>query len=119
MIAAASGATAAVTITEGYPVTVNDPALSEFLLPVLRRTVGAERVLMAKPGMPSEDFSRFQEKVPGVMFGLGVTPPSIDWRTAPSNHSPLFQGDDAALETGVRLMSNAAMEYLRSGRPRM
>lgn len=118
-IAAASGARAVVTITEGYPVTVNDLALSEFLAPVLRRTVGADRVATGRPGMPAEDFSRFQEKVPGVMFGLGVTPASLDWRTAASNHSPLFQGDDSALETGVRLMSNAAMEYLRSGRPRM
>ena len=117
-IAAASGATADVTIIHGYPVTVNDRALSDFLLPVLRRTVGPERVSIGRPGTPAEDFSRFQEKVPGVMFGLGVTPPSLDWRTAPSNHSPLFQGDDSALETGVRLMANTAAEYLRSGGPR-
>jgi amidohydrolase len=118
-IAAASGATADVTIVQGYPVTVNDIALAEFLGPVLRRTVGAANVKLAEPTLPSEDFSRFQEKVPGVMFGLGVTPPAIDWRTAASNHSPLFQADDAALEIGVRLMANAAAEYLRSGKPKM
>ena len=118
-IAEASGATAEVTIIEGYPVTVNDPALADFLTPVLRRTVGASRVAAGRPSMPAEDFSRFQEKAPGVMFGLAVTPTAVDWRTAASNHSPLFQGDDAALEIGVRLMANAAAEYLRSGRPRM
>ena len=118
-IAEASGATAEVTIVEGYPPTVNDTPLADFLAPVLRRTVGAGKVSVGKPSMPAEDFSRFQELVPGVMFGLGVTPTAIDWRTAASNHSPLFQGDDAALETGVRLMANAAAEYLRSGRPRM
>ena len=118
-IAEASGATAEVTITDGYPVTVNDTTLTGFLVPVLQRTVGAGRVALAKPSMPSEDFSRFQERVPGVMFGLGVTPPALDWRTAANNHSPLFQADDAALEIGVRLMSQAAAEYLRSGRPRM
>ncbi len=118
-IAAASGATAEVTVTPGYPVTVNDIALAEFLGPVLRRTVGTQNVGIAEPSMPAEDFSRFQEKVPGVMFGLGVTPTAIDWRTAPSNHSPLFQADDAALEIGVRLMANAAAEYLRSGKPKM
>jgi len=118
-IAEASGATAEVTIVEGYPVTVNDVQLSDFLTPVLRRTVGADHVMMSKPSMPGEDFSRFQEKVPGVMFGLSVTPTAVDWRTAASNHSPLFQADDAALETGVRLMANAAAEYLRSGKPKM
>ena len=118
-IAAASGATAEVTIVEGYPVTVNDIALAEFLGPVLRRTVGTANVGIAEPSMPAEDFSRFQQKVPGVMFGLGVTPTTVDWRTAASNHSPLFQADDAALEIGVRLMANAAAEYLRSGKPKM
>ncbi len=118
-IAEASGATADVTIVEGYPVTVNDVALADWLAPVLRRTIGADKVARGRPTMPAEDFSRFQEKVPGVMFGLGVTPTAVDWRTAATNHSPLFQGDDAALEVGVRLMANAAAEYLRSGKPRM
>ena len=118
-IAEAAGATAEVTIVEGYPVTVNDASLADFIGPVLRRTVGAPNVGPQSPGMPSEDFSRFQEKVPGLMFGLSVTPPSVDLRTVASNHSPLFQGDDAALEIGVRLMSNVAAEFLRSGRPKM
>ncbi len=118
-IAEASGATAAVTISEGYPVTVNDAALADFVAPVLRRTVGADKVTLSQPGLAAEDFSYFLQKVPGVMFSLAVTPPAIDWRTAPANHSPLFQGDDAALEIGVRLMSNAAAEYLRSGKPKM
>ena len=53
------------------------------------------------------------------MFGIGVTPTGIDLRTAASSHSQLFQADDSALEIGVRLMANAAAEYLRSGKPRM
>ena len=118
-IAEAAGATAEVTIIEGYPVTVNDAALAEFIGPVLRRTVGAGQVRISEASMPAEDFSRFQEKVPGLMFGLSVTPPSMDWRTAASNHSPLFQADDSALEIGVRLMANVAVEYLRSGKPKM
>lgn len=118
-IAEAAGATAEVTIIEGYPVTVNDQSLAEFIGPVLRRTAGSDKVYITEPGMPAEDFSRFQEKVPGLMFGLGVTPPSLDPSKVASNHSPLFQGDDNALEIGVRLMANVAAEYLRSGKPRM
>ncbi len=115
-IAEAAGATAEVTIIEGYPVTVNDEGLAEFIGPVLRRVAGAENVGLSRPSMPAEDFSRFQERIPGLMFGMGVTPPTIDWRTAASNHSPLFQGDDAALELGVRLMANVATEFLKRER---
>ncbi len=115
-IAAAAGATAEVTIVEGYPVTVNDVGLAEFIGPVLRRVVGADKVGIAEPSMPAEDFSRFQEKVPGLMFGLSVTPPGLDPSRVAGNHSPLFQGDDAALGIGVRLMANVAIEYLRSGK---
>ena len=118
-IAEAAGATADVTIIEGYPVSVHDEGLAEFIGPVLRRTVGTANVHLSEASMPAEDFSRFEELVPGLMFGLAVTPPSIDYRTAASNHSPLFQADDSALEIGVRLMANVAAEYLRSGKPKM
>lgn len=43
-IAEASGAKAEVTIIEGYPVTVDNVALAEFLGPVLRHTVGTANV---------------------------------------------------------------------------
>ena len=118
-IAEASGATAEVTIIEGYPVTVNDLSLAEFVGPVLRRTVGTSKVFLTEASMPAEDFSRFQQRVPGLMFGLGVAPPNMDPSKVASNHSPLFQGDDNALEIGVRLMANVAAEYLRSGKPKM
>jgi amidohydrolase len=112
-IAEAAGATATVTITEGYPVTVNDEGLAEFIGPVLRRVAGDANVGLSRPSMPAEDFSRFQQRVPGLMFGLGVSPPNVDPSKLGSNHSPLFQGDDAALELGVRLMANVAADYLR------
>jgi amidohydrolase len=112
-IAEAAGATATVTITDGYPVTVNDEALAEWIGPVLRRVAGDENVGTSRPSMPAEDFSRFQQRVPGLMFGLGVSPPNVDPSRLGSNHSPLFQGDDSALELGVRLMSSVATDFLR------
>jgi amidohydrolase len=118
-IAEAAGATAEVTIIEGYPVTVNDGGLAEWIGPVLRRVAGPDKVRLTEPSMPAEDFSRFQERVPGLMFGLSVTPPHLKPGEVAANHSPLFQGDDDALEVGVRLMANVAAEWLRSGRPRM
>ncbi len=116
-IAEASGATATVTIELGYPVTANDPAIVARFIPTLKRVAGAAGASEHGLTMPSEDFSRYAEKVPGFFFNLGVTPADQDPKTAPSNHSPLFQADDKALPVGVRAMSNVALDYLRGGVP--
>ncbi len=116
-IAEASGATATVSIESGYPVTVNDPATVARFVPTLRRVAGAAGATERGLTMPSEDFSRYAEKVPGFFFNLGVTPAGQDYTTAASNHSPLFEADDKALPYGVRAMSSVALDYLRGGPP--
>lgn len=116
-IAEASGATATVTIELGYPVTANDPATVARFVPTLKRVAGAAGANERGLTMPAEDFSRYAEKVPGFFFNLGVTPAEMDYKTAPSNHSPLFQGDDKALPVGVRALSSVTMDYLRGGAP--
>ena len=60
----------------------------------------------------SEDFSFFQQKVPGLFFFLGVTPKDRDLKTAAQNHSPLFFADEAALPLGVKALTNLAIDYL-------
>jgi amidohydrolase len=115
-IAQAGGATATVTITRGYDVTQNDPSLTEKMMPTLRRVVGSQMVSAGTPSSAGEDFSRFAQKAPGLFISLGVTPASIDWRTAAVNHSPLFQADDSALPIGVRLMAGMAVDYMRLNR---
>ena len=115
-IAASAGARAEVTIDIGYPVTVNHAALTARMLPTLQRAAGAGNVSAGTPSTASEDFSRFAQKVPGLFVFLSVTPPTIDWRTAAANHSPLFQADEAALPVGVRIMSELAIDYLSAGK---
>ena len=111
-IAESAGATAEVKIELGYPVTVNDAALTARMLPTLRRVAGTDKVSEIPPKTVSEDFSRFQQQVPGLFVFLGVTPPGKDWRTAAGNHSPLFEADEAALPVGVRTMAGLAVDYL-------
>ena len=111
-IAQASGATVDVQLELGYPVTVNDERLMPRMLGTLQRMAGAENVEEAIPTTGAEDFSRFQQKVPGVFVFLGVTPKSKDWRTAAANHSPLFEADESALPVGVRVMTGLALDYL-------
>jgi amidohydrolase len=113
-IAASAGATVRVQIDSGYLVTRNDSALTMRMTPTLQWAAGAGQ--LAVPGLwtASEDFSFFQERVPGVYFNLGVTPANQDWRTVPVNHSPLFFVDEAALPTGVKAMTALAVDYLMS-----
>lgn len=113
-IAEASGATAEVYIgaDTGYAPTVNDEELTESMRDVFERVAGEGKLVRSDLSTGSEDFSFFQQKVPGVFFFLGVTPAGQDPAKAAANHSPLFMVDDAALITGVRAMAQVAAEYL-------
>jgi amidohydrolase len=113
-IAQSAGATADVEIVPGYPVTINDPALVARMLPTLKSVTGDTNVVEIPPVTVSEDFSYFEQRVPGFFFFLGVTSPDIDWHTAPVNHSPKFTADERALPTGVRALSHLAVDYLTS-----
>jgi len=109
-IAQAMGATAEVRIDRGYPVTVNNPELTERMLPTLRRVAGENLVEQTKI-TGAEDFSYFQQQVPGLFLLLGITPPA-DVGKAPQNHSPLFFVDESALVTGVRTLAHLAVDFL-------
>jgi amidohydrolase len=116
--ASAAGATATVEIGRGttYPVTVNDPALTERMLPTLRRVAGPDNLRLSPLVGTAEDFSFFQQKVPGLFVFLGVTPRDQDWTKAAQNHSPLFFADESALPVGVKVMTNLALDYLFGGK---
>lgn len=111
-IAAGAGARALVRIDSGNLVTRNDSALTLHMVPTLQRAAGAAGAEIAALWTASEDFSWFQDQVPGLFFNVGITPRDKDWRTAPSNHSPLFFADEGALPTGVRALAGAAVDYL-------
>jgi len=114
-ISRGSRAGCTVCIRKNYPVTVNHPRLTEAMLPTLRRTAGAERVVLVPKITGSEDFSFFQQLVPGLFFFVGVTPPGTDPATAAPNHSPRFQVDERSLLLGVRALAQLACDFLESG----
>ena len=112
-IAESAGATAAVQINTGYPVTANDPALTSRMLPTLQRVAGKQLIEIPKNTV-AEDFSFFANAVPGMFIMLGITPPDQVGKAA-ANHSPRFFVDEKALVTGVRALSNLAVEFLAAG----
>ncbi len=113
--AEASRATAEVTIEKGYPVTVNDPALTARVRPLLERVAGAGRVIESLPHTGAEDFSFFANQVPGVFFRLGVRDPAVAAEDAAPNHSPRFLVDERGLLLGVRALARLAADH-NSGR---
>jgi amidohydrolase len=95
------------------PVTRNDPALTARMLPSLRRAAGdPARVVEIAPVTVSEDFGALADQAPGLYFFVGVTPAGTDPANAPANHSPKFLIDEAALDVGVRAMTQLALDYL-------
>ena len=115
-IAASAGATAAVDITLGYPVTSNDPALTAWAATTLERAAGKGKAYIGSPILGAEDFSYFAQQVPGLFVFLGIVPAGQDPSKAPANHSPLFFADEAALPVGVRALAHLAIDYLSRAR---
>jgi amidohydrolase len=111
-IAEAAGATAEVKIDPGNPVTYNDPALTERMTASLKRVAAGDFAADAPVTTTSEDFSLYQQKVPGLFFFLGITPKGADPATVAANHSPRFFVDEQALVTGVRALASVAVDYL-------
>jgi amidohydrolase len=103
-----------VCISKHYPVTVNDPALTEAMAPTLARVAGADRLQLIPKIAGAEDFSFFQRIIPGLFFFVGVTPPGTDPAHADMNHSPRFFVDERALLTGVRSLAHLACDFLES-----
>ena len=110
-IANSAGAKADVTIEGGYPITYNDPKLTEEMAATLRRM--SSDVIVVNPTLGAEDFSFYQQKVPGLFFWLGTRPKNQTAEQAASNHSPLFYVDESGLGLGIRAMAHVAVDYLR------
>lgn len=110
-IAEANGATAEVII-EGYaPVTGNHPTLLQQMMPTLEWAAGTENVHESALITGAEDFSFFQERIPGLFLMLGINDPDLPRSDRPSNHSPFFIAEDSALMTGVRTLVGFALDY--------
>jgi amidohydrolase len=115
-IAASQGAEVTVDIQRGYPVTYNDPALTEAMAPSLRRVAG-DRAVRIDALTAAEDFSYFQREVPGLYFFLGAAPSGIPLEDVAPHHTPEFRIEESAMETGVRALATLTLDYmLRHGR---
>ena len=99
----------------GYPVTVNNPALTERMLPSLARVAGTEGLRLSPRSTAGEDFSYFAREAPGLFFWVGVAPTGADPAGAAPNHSPRFRVDEAGLLAGLRGTLHLVADFTGSG----
>jgi len=103
----ASGATYAFEYLWRYPVTSNDAAQTRYVRALAERTVGTRYVVDSEKHMGAEDFSFFAERVPASYFVLGCNGGPA---TSYPHHHGKFDIDEAALVTGVRIMTALAFD---------
>jgi len=60
--------------------------------------------------MGAEDFSFYSQKVPSVMFRLGIRPDGME--TYPALHNPRFNFSDEALPVGIRMFCELTHRFL-------
>jgi len=111
-IAESAGAKAEVDILVMYPSTVNDPALTDKMIPSLIRTAGKEKVVITQPVTMAEDFSFYQREVPGFFFFLGAYPADMNLKVQPTHHTADFMIDEKSMVTGVKALVNLTIDYM-------
>lgn len=109
-IAKAYGGEASIVFENFTSITYNDPDLTATMLPTLQKVAGNDYVVITKAVTGGEDFSYFQEVVPGLYFFLGgMTPGNTE---AFPHHTPDFVIDESGMLLGVKTMTQLAIDYL-------
>ena len=96
-----------------YPVTYNDPALMDKMLPTIRRSAGEQNVREVKAVTGAEDFSFFQQEVPGLYLFVGGKPLDTKADEAPDHHTPYFYIDESGMKTGVKVLTDLTLDYMQ------
>ena len=109
-IAKAYGGEASIIFQNNTSITYNDEELTARILPSLQTVAREENVIIMKATTGGEDFSFFQEKVPGVYFFLGgMTAGNTE---SFPHHTPDFMIDESGLLLGVKAFTQISIDYL-------
>ena len=102
---------ARVRIEDGYPVLINDVSLTESLEKSAKEFVGEENVKQIPQLMTAEDFAWYSHKIKACMYRIGTS--NIEKGIVSKQHTPTFDIDEDALETGCGLMTYLAIESIK------
>ncbi len=97
------------------PVCENDAAMCKIVRGAAARVPGVEHVVDHVQTTGADDMALFLKAVPGCYFMVGSA--NAERGLDSPHHSPTFDFDEHALEIGVELMTQAALDYLAAGAP--
>lgn len=110
-IARAFGGDFDLRIAIGDPPMINDRQIVDLIHESASALLGADKVKPAEFGLGAEDFSRFQQVVPGAMFSLGCMI-EADPRMI---HNPRFDLDESCLPIGAAILADTALRMMKAG----
>lgn len=110
-IAISAGCEADVNIVNLYPSTINNPELTSQMLPTLKFSAGEANIKEIPTAMGAEDFSYYQEKIPGLFFFLGGMDPKKSPSQVAPHHTPDFYIDETGFTLGVKTFCNLVFDY--------
>ncbi len=98
------------TLHRGLPAVVNDPVSCALARQAAQEVAGIDQVIsQGSPSLGGEDFSFYQQKIPGTMIRFGG---AKDPNTGPA-HSGTFDFDEKVLACGSRWLATVAVHGLR------
>ena len=112
-IAESYGGNAIVEIDDGADITYNDPDMMNKMLPSIKKSAGSENVILSNAKTLAEDYAYYLNEIPGFLFELGAYNTN-ETRKAPPHHTPDFFIDDNSMLLGVKVMTNLALDFLKS-----
>ena len=111
-IAEGMGGSVDVDIKVGYPYLENDPLVTATAQLAAYEFMGEENVVDLDIWMAAEDFAFYSHQVPASFYRLGTQ--NIEKGIVSSVHTPTFDIDEEALETGAGLMAWIALKQLEA-----
>ena len=83
---------------------------------LIRNLLTRINVNIIKAVTGAEDFSFFQQKVPGVYFFIGGIPKGFDSEKVADHHTPDFYVDDSGMLLGMKTMTALTLDYLHKSK---
>lgn len=93
-----------------FPSTINDAGLHKFFQKVAGSILGPNNVKEVPPSMGAEDFSFYQEVIPGYFYSIGMKNEKYE-NTYPA-HSPFYKLNEDVLPYGAAMQASLAVTYL-------
>ena len=106
------GGSCEVEIRNGYPVLNNHGQITREAARHASELLGPEQVEEMEIRMTAEDFAWFTQKIPGMMYRLGVKKPGSS-EIFPL-HTSGFRVEESSIKTGISVLAYLTVELLKN-----